>query len=202
MNISMFQEEHHVNECFVKDLDVNLVKPLRGGVIVYTRVDDKLYFCFGIDRDTQEMTDFGGGIGYKSRDKNIITGSLREFSEESLGVFGRINECYVKNSLCIYDDSVMIIFLSLRNFLRSYRTGDSIGNIGRICSSHDIVLKASINLFRRKCLRELHPEVTNIVWINEETLKSEIFTSSQSKLYEKVRGMLSPCINNIISSLK
>lgn len=94
---------------FVKEIDLELVKPQRAGIIVYTIYQNQMYFGLGVDTISGEMTDFAGGISYKV-DKNVISGALREFHEESLNVFGIFTCEDMMNSTAIYNNNNLIIF--------------------------------------------------------------------------------------------
>ena len=96
----------------VKNIDFNKVKPSRSGIIVYTRYQGKTYFILGIDTVSGDITDFGGGVSVKT--ENAITGGLREFSEESLGIFGEITIEELKRCVCVYDESNIIIFVPIK----------------------------------------------------------------------------------------
>src|SRR5258708_15542441 len=95
----------------VKNINLNVVKPQRGGFILYTKKWNEIYFGLGIDTITGEITDWAGGISYKEGyDKNVIDGAIREFTEETLGIFGTITYEDVEECLAIYNSSNLIIF--------------------------------------------------------------------------------------------
>ena len=85
-------------------------KPQRGGIILYTIIDNQLFFGFGVDSVYNELTDFGGGISYK-RDYNCIEGALREFCEETEGLYCNIKKEDVMDAPAIIDKHNLIIFL-------------------------------------------------------------------------------------------
>ena len=64
-------------------------KQLRAGVIVYVEIPgqhkSQLFFCLGLDQRTGDITDFGGGVTKK--DPTALHAALREFHEETLGIF-------------------------------------------------------------------------------------------------------------------
>ncbi len=93
----------------VKELDLTTVKPPRAGIIIYTKHNNELIFGLGVDTSTKELTDFGGGISYKERDKNVILGALREFNEETLNIF-KFNYDDVLESLVLYNQHILLIF--------------------------------------------------------------------------------------------
>ena len=102
-----------VKKCLVSDINVDVVKPERGGVIIYTVWNGLIYFGFGLDSQTHEVTDLAGRIHY-SKGENCIEGSIREFNEESLRIFDFDINSEAKSimeSPVIYDDKNIIIFL-------------------------------------------------------------------------------------------
>ncbi len=60
----------------------------RGGILPYTVIDGVRLYCFALDSSSADLTDFGGSRD--TRDKDILETALREFKEESLGVFGNV----------------------------------------------------------------------------------------------------------------
>jgi hypothetical protein len=73
----------------LRQVDLFKSKQLRAGVIAYIEVPGpvrpQLYFCLGLDQRTGDITDFGGGVTKK--DSTALHAALREFHEETLGIF-------------------------------------------------------------------------------------------------------------------
>jgi hypothetical protein len=86
----------------------------RAGIIPYTVIDNKKFFCLGIDAMYGTLTDFGGGV---KRSENFVEAACRELEEESLGIFNfttkELMEKVRKNSTTIYDSYTAIIFLNV-----------------------------------------------------------------------------------------
>src|SRR5438132_13197355 len=101
-----------VKRCRVKNVPLHCIKPVRAGVILYTIVEDQVLFGLGVDSKTGELTDFGGGIKYKL-DKDPIGGALREFHEETLNIFSKINRSMIGDCLTLFDERIMIIFVGV-----------------------------------------------------------------------------------------
>lgn len=108
-----YKERSRIMINTVENIDWNVVKPQRGGVIVYTIYENNLYFGLGIDEKTSDISDFGGGIRYKW-DETAVNGSLREFMEESLCVFGAYDADMIKKNVVLYSMCMMIVFLHLQ----------------------------------------------------------------------------------------
>jgi len=79
---------------------------------VYTTLRKKLTFIAGIDYESGDITDFAGGVSVKT--ENGLIGGLRELTEESLGIFGKINPEEIKNCIAVYDEDNLIIFIPIR----------------------------------------------------------------------------------------
>lgn len=102
-----------INIQIINEIDWNVVKPIRAGIIVYNRdTYGNVRLCMGVDANYGEITDFGGGISYR-RDKTTLLGALREFMEESHGIFGKYKPENLSDSLAIYNDYMIIIFLQI-----------------------------------------------------------------------------------------
>lgn len=155
-----------INIQTVKNLNLNLVKPQRAGVLMYTIIDGELFFGFGIDAKFNEYTDFGGGIQYK-KDINVIIGALREFHEETLAILPTISFNNVLDNVVLYNNQMLILFLYI----------DDLADISQKFN------KALLNSkFKKK-------EVSSIKWISETSLK-QMLNTLDSKIYERVRQFL------------
>lgn len=158
---------------YIHEIDVESIKPDRGGVIVYTTINGNLFFGLGIDSRSGDLTDFGGGINYK-HDKNAINGSLREFMEESLSVFGAYSYHDVKKCLAVYSETIMIIFLHL-----------------------EVDVVSITNTFNQRVKLLKNPEVSHIFWLNKDEFKRAILNGNilGKNLYIRVAKLLSQSNN-------
>lgn len=138
--------------------------PRRGGVVLLDLSSKRL--GFGIDVPTGEITDFGGSI---RRREHPLTGSLREFREESLGVFS-VN---FNNPLVALSREMMIIFVPFE--------GD---------------IEECQKCFHENLKKIRFPEVKDIIWIPLEDLEQVLKTGRYEKsiMYEKVRTFLCPLL--------
>lgn len=123
----------------IKDINPDEIKTRRAGVIVYSvdNVNKEIYFYMGIHKDSGDLTDFGGGV---QLNENSIKGGIREFTEESHGVFGKyqindIQECYAA-----YNQRIIIMFLRIdvnypkvqNNFINSINNKSELSSIERL----------------------------------------------------------------------
>lgn len=157
-----------VRKCKVSELDLNIVKPQRAGVIIYTKIDNEIIFGLGVDTLSKEYTDFGGGISYH-KDKNVILGALREFKEESLGIFGEVDFNHVLNSYVIYNNNNLIIFYYI--------------NLNPTVINDVFLLN-----YNQTVKDNIVPEVCEIKWMNMTEFKKNIAT--RGKMFHRVQVFL------------
>lgn len=154
--------------CTVEELRSKVQKIERAGIIPYTKTRKGLFFWFGVD-PSKDLTDFGGR-SIRS-DQDFLKTAVREFQEESLGVFGEIDMKGLFKSLCVYDGKMVIIFYQLRHepcFLHS---------------SFDNLVKY-----------EKRVEVENLFCVNQEKMVSLVKKGqTRQRLYDRVRESLSKC---------
>jgi len=147
-------KNNNIYNTIVKNFDLDNLKPQRAGVIMYTIIDNTVYFGMGLDTKTKDITDFGGGVSYKT-DYNAIYGALREFQEETLSIFKKINIDDIVNSPVIYDLNNLIIFIYVEL------------NPTDICNKFN---EKFIKISNQKLTKKNEPEVCGIVWLNFEQL--------------------------------
>lgn len=161
----------------VQNLNLEYVKPQRAGVIIYTVVNGSIYFGLGLDSRTHDLTDFGGGVYYKL-DTNAIRGALREFEEETLGIFDPISPTDITQCPVVYDNRNLIIFVHMNvdpetvcfTFNEKFRK----------------IVQASDEGPRKK--RRSEPEVCGITWLTWEEFQDCI--NSRGKLFSRVQKFL------------
>lgn len=93
----------------------------RAGIIPYIRLDNgNVWYCLGIDDKSGDLSDFGGGV--EKRDKgNYQLTAIREFDEETLGVFGTLSIRDIYNSYVIFYAHTAIIFLRINLDIESFK---------------------------------------------------------------------------------
>lgn len=156
----------HTFTSIVCHLNWYQLKPSRAGIIPYTFNEDKsLLFGFGLDHQFRELTDFGGGVSYR-KDKTALKGAIREFQEESLGVFGEISQESLQRSLVLYTENTLIIFLYM--------------------DIHPETINKKFYLQREK---QEKLEVSDIVWLSDKELKIALRPQSRM-LYVRVSHTL------------
>jgi hypothetical protein len=130
------------------------IKLSRCGVIPYVFYNNQLYYLFARHKDSNVLSDFGGGV---KREETALFGGLREFYEESKGIFGEITLDKVNTSLSIIDGNNMgIIFIPL-----DYKW-----------------VECAQNEFNNKIMDEkYYDEVSELIWIDDETLQKLIYAN-------------------------
>lgn len=99
--------------CKVRDLPLDkMLMWSRAGIIVYRKIGPHIEYVMGVDRKSGDISNFGGTI--ELSDGSPITAAIREFLEESLGVFGSPSASRMENCVAIYDDREVIIFYQLQ----------------------------------------------------------------------------------------
>jgi len=152
---------------YIKNLDFNSFHPKRAGAIIYTLYKNKIQFVLGKDTDSGDATDFAGGIAIKT--ENGLAGGLRELTEESLGIFGKITAEEIKNCIAVYDADNLIMFIPIHI---------------------DITKKYQEFAYRVKLLKD--PEVSDLYIINKRQFISLIKGGSinGTVMYDRVRKLL------------
>lgn len=166
MNKVSYENPNLLYKKLVKEIDLTTIKPPRAGVIIYTKYNNEIYYGLGIDSVSKEITDFGGGISYKERDKNVILGALREFKEETLGIFGDVHYLDILESPVIYNKQNLIIF--------------------KYVDLSPLMIRELFLIAYQEQRRP--PEVCDIVWMNTNELKHCIMT--RGKMFFRVQNFL------------
>jgi len=118
----------------------------RAGVILYCVIEGKVYFLFARDRRTYDLCDFGGHRD--DHDPNALATALREFREESGGIFAQHKVSL--RQIALYDDNMAILFLPIAT--------------DRYAS---VIKKFQHNI-----------EVTALCWIDEKQLQTLVYHSN------------------------
>nr|QBK89882.1 MAG: NUDIX hydrolase [Pithovirus LCPAC101] len=171
----------NIDICKIENLPKNIINQSkknrieRSGVIIYTICDNKFYFGLGVDHESGDITDFGGGI--KKKDFSLIDGTLREFTEESLGVFGKFSHDEIEKCICVYNQHTMIVFIPLK------------------------LDKNKINkTFNQRLKYVKEPEVDSIFWITKETFINLVYGKKVYDEYEKCERSMYTRIRSVFSS--
>lgn len=146
----------------------------RSGVVPYTFRNGKLYLLFGVDRATQELTDFGGGV---KNGETSLTGAIREFREESRGVLA--TRYYMPNmyetSYSLVDRQMSIVFLPMHPTFY-----DGIPRMFR-----------ALGADKRRC-----DELSDVRWLSMTEFVKIVFDANNKKMWKRVKRFLSNTITD------
>ena len=141
----------------------------RAGIIPYIKIDGQLYFLLGIDRQTGEYTDMGGGL---KKDENIISCAVRELEEETKKLI--CEQDFKKISIGVWEKSNCILFCELVNK-----------------SLYDTIIK---DFNQSKLKGTEYEEMSSLIWLTTDQLKYHIY-SDNSKMWSKTKYTLSNSCN-------
>lgn len=145
--------------------------PSRGGAIpLILHSDGRILFGLGVDSTYNQLTDFSGGISYHRKEEDFIEGSLREFHEETLGIFGDISSEEIQDCLVLHNSSMMLILLPFEITMKK-------------CNKAFAEAHANYPLYRRP------PEISRIEWVDYHQLKL-LSREEGSTLYKKLKDFL------------
>src|SRR5690625_1459771 len=147
--------------CRVNQLDLSnplITNIQRGGVIFYTFINGILNICLGRDKDSDDLTDFGGT---RRKRENPIQCAVRESNEESRRVFSVITPEQVENFFCLYSSKMLIIFVPVISSDNS-----DIRQLTRENFENKEFLK--FNELNVKC----YNEISEILWFNEAQINN------------------------------
>jgi ADP-ribose pyrophosphatase YjhB (NUDIX family) len=151
----------------LRHVNLRNVRPARAGIIFYTEYQGRILYCFGKDTKTGELTDFGGGVKYKSRGEDAVDGALREFQEETLGIFVNIEKSVViRHSKVLYNKETMIILVRMP----------------RLATGGKLTPSSLARLFASKV--DKHSEIEKIIWLTREQI------SKSSRIYPLIKPLL------------
>lgn len=164
----------------------------RAGIIFYTFVDDQIYCCFGRDRKTQDLTDFGGG---RKKKESSIQCALREGGEESRFVFGKILPDEIDNYRCLYSTRMLIIFIPVE--APEQLDSSSLQPEWLDSKNRADIRKITVDNFANKTFLERDQErdscfneLSSLVWVNEAEL-IDLFSSRPSRrIFSMVRKFI------------
>jgi ADP-ribose pyrophosphatase YjhB (NUDIX family) len=144
---------------------------LRAGIIPYIIIDGKLYFLLGIDRQTGEYADMGGGV---KKNENVISGAIRELTEETRDLVQPIHLCDISVGVWEKVNNNCILF-------------SKIADNGMFDTLEDDFQKST-----KKGIE--YDEMSALVWLTVDQLVFHIY-SDQSKMWARTRFTLSNCGN-------
>lgn len=153
----------------VSEIDTNKVKPTRAGIIFYIKKDDNIMFGLGTDSKSHDLTDFSGSVKYY-KNETCIDGALREFKEETLGIFDELTIEDLLNFYAVHDEENMVIFIMINSDMKKIKEA-----------------------FNNKVKYEKESEICSIFFLESSIFRYFIKNKPRNKnhvLYEKLRRLL------------
>lgn len=169
----------------------------RAGVVPYTIYNGKLYLCFGEDYRTKTIIDFAGGM--EKFDQSMIATAIREFSEETLGVFGPLTKDELNRSTVISQrfpaeykgrtimQDMVLIFVPVDEFPLSYTR------------AYQAKVQESLRFHPERFL-----EIKDFLWLTPELIETAMAGKYCFPMYSKVIEFLrlTPNLNSILHPSK
>ena len=148
----------------------------RCGIIPYTTVNDKKYFCMGVDSKYGTLMDFGGtGLEFESFTSTVS----RKLSEESLGIFNFTSDMLYENTRSLYDENHIMSLLHIS------------ADMSSICKAF-FTKYENITVCRN----------SSIMWIDENVFQDLIKTGKSIRrndvLYPSIYKIILPSLRNLI----
>lgn len=146
-------------------------RSIRAGVIPFTIKDNQLYFLLGIDRNTRELTDFGGGV--KSTE-SVVDAAYRELFEESCKLFnGDIFKTDITSSIAITDymHNITIFFVHVN-------------------SSWLQRAELEFSNHQKKLVGKKYNELVGIKWINDQDFEMIAFDRRNQSMWIRIQNIL------------
>jgi len=155
----MYTGSEYIN-CRVSEIpDFFLLSAKRAGIVLVSfdlNIDKqpRRYLGLGIDSRTSDLTDFGGSFS-NTYDRHILDTALREFDEETLYMFNKLTYDDVKDSFCLYDKKIFILFLNVvKVFPKFNRNVFNNAFVNRVKEATNVA----------KIYNIIPPEITGVIW--------------------------------------
>jgi hypothetical protein len=147
----------------------------RCGTVFYTVISGQIYFCLGRDKESGDLTDFGGA---RKRNENPIECAVRESNEESRYSFATLTVADVQDCFCLYNSAMLIIFIPI------------------ITDSDNIITVTSYNFNNRVFLPEqqkfykCYNEVSELYWLSENDINMLLLGLTVDNLFYRVKKFI------------
>lgn len=144
----------------------------RAGVIPYTIRYGKVYFLLGVDAQTGEYTDFGGGVKIN---ESVIAGAYREFCEETCEIFRNdVNEMSLIRTpkVTTVFSTCVIFFVYINNkWLKETKE------------------KFYENKEKLKGIKK-YSEIKDVEWIEEKFFRKMVYNQSCKLMWKRIKCII------------
>ena len=176
-------EGSRLSRVYQLDMMDNVIRNIpRAGVVFYAFINDELHLCFGRDKKTGDLTDFGGSRNERKCESSIKC-AIREGNEESRFAFSKLNTEQVQGFCCLYSSNMLIVFIPVVS-------PDSNIDIREI-TQNNFNDSRFLNSHQRRDRR--YNEISEIVWLNETQIDNIFSEAPNIQMYAKVRRFIYSC---------
>jgi 8-oxo-dGTP pyrophosphatase MutT (NUDIX family) len=140
---------------------------IRAGIIPVVSISGVNYYGLGTDSQYLTLIDFAGGI--EEKDRHLFDNAAREFTEETLGVFGTIRGEDLYHMPFIHNQECTLFFVPWQ---------------------YDCKI---VDNFNYKVSQEPRPEIIGINWLTLD----ELLSLSNKQMYWKPHNLIQENINQI-----
>lgn len=147
----------------------------RTSIMFYTiNEDGELYFMFGIDSKTKDITDPGGGV---KKDETMVSGGIREVNEELRGMMQEYaTPNYITRFISAADKFMGTMFVPIPN--------NWIADANREFRKRETV-----------CANKSYHELYSIHWMTYRELKRQLM-NRKSRMWSRIRRFYSLVIDD------
>lgn len=159
----------------------------RGGAILFTIYNGKIFFLLGVHSKTNELTDFGGNKTRK--DRTIFHAVKRELREETNGIF-QGEKLNFEKSVCVVGNYPLKDKEDIRDFNDKTNNENRMMTIVFVRINHTWLTNARIK-FASASAKIPNDEISDIKWLEEHDFILKIFDKRTSNMYSRVQSFLS-----------
>lgn len=147
-------------------LKLSKVAPPRAAIIPYVIIEEEIFFLLGIDSESGDITDLGGGV---KKFESALIAAFREFNEESNEILGPLHPNDFWRCVALLDSQMGSLFIPLPS--KWYN-------------------EAPIEFERRKGSprKKSHSEISELVWFSEKDFQKMLSSKKPGKkLWKRLR---------------
>ena len=136
----------------------------------------KLHVCMGVDSRTGDITDFAG---QRKKGESLLQCVVREGNEESRNSFGEIREDQISAFQCIWNPSMLIVFIPVISIHRKDIRSSTIHNF-----------QAKKYLTEKQAKSRCYNEISGIRWFSEPEVEDIFSETPKVVMFSLVRKFL------------
>ncbi len=161
-----------------RDFDWTATHYVRAGIIPYITINNVKFYAFGLGNMVADLCDFGGHR--EDVDGDLLDTAIREYSEESLNIFGELTRDTLDYCEVLDGDDTAEVLYPLPGDIPMY--------------SYTLDFKQLIG-------DDLNHEIQNIIWMSKNQIITAVShpntTYNGTKIYHMYNKIRSVLINNL-----